>query len=155
MPFGDPPEPLLAAGIAESIEEIFQYGFGTEEINVTEFEVSWSEEFASYIEFLTPVLFGLGIVMLVVEIKTPSFGLLGLMGIGLIVVAIFGHHTAGLAGFESILLLIGGIVLIAIELFFLPGTMVFGFAGVLCVLGAMIWSLADVWPVVMRRPTAS
>jgi membrane-bound serine protease (ClpP class) len=148
VPFGDPPEPLVAAGIAESVEEIFKYGFGTEDIVITEYEASWSEEFAAVLGFLTPVLFGIGIVMLVVEIKTPSFGLLGLIGLSLILIATFGHNVAGLAGFEAILLLLGGVVLVAVELFFLPGTLIFGFAGVVCILGAMVWSFADVWPVV-------
>jgi membrane-bound serine protease (ClpP class) len=146
--FGDPPQPLVADGIAESIDEIFQYGFGTEEVDITRYEPSWSEEFASMIDFLTPVLYGLGIVMLVVELKTPAFGLLGLLGIGLIVIAVFGHTVAGLAGFEAILLLIGGAVLLAIEIFVLPGTLIFGITGVLCILGAMVWSMADIWPVV-------
>lgn len=148
VPFGDPPERLIAAGIADSIEEIFKYGFGAEEIEITEFEASWSEEVASYIDFLTPVLFGLGIVMFVVELKTPSFGLLGLLGVSFILVALFGHHSAGLAGFEALVLLVIGMVFVAVELFLLPGVMVFGLLGVLCVLGAMVWSLADVWPVV-------
>ena len=86
--------------------------------------------------------------MLVVELKTPAFGLLGLLGIGLIVLAVFGHTVAGLAGFEAILLLIGGVVLLGIELFVLPGTLIFGITGVLCILGAMVWSMADIWPVV-------
>ena len=145
--FGDPAESLVADGIAESIEDIFKYGFGTEAIEVVEYEASWSEEFAAVVEFLTPALFGIGIVMLVVEMKTPSFGVLGITGLVLIVSAIFGHNVAGLAGFEAILLLVVGIVLLALEMFVLPGTLVFGFAGVLCILGAMVWSFADVWPV--------
>jgi membrane-bound serine protease (ClpP class) len=146
--FGDPAQPLVANGIADSIEEIFEYGFGTTNIIMTEYEPLWSEEFASFLEWLTPVLFGLGIVMLVVEMKTPAFGLLGIVGIGLILIAIFGHNVAGLAGFEAVVLLVVGVVLLAVEIFFLPGTLIFGFAGVLCILGAMVWSLADVWPVV-------
>lgn len=148
VPFGDPPQPLVAAGIADSIEEILKYGFGTEDYTITEYAPSWSEEFASLIDFLTPVLYGIGIIMLIVEIKTPSFGLLGMIGLSLIIVAIFGHNVAGLAGFEAILLLLGGIVLLVVEVFILPGTLVFGLVGVLCILGAMVWSLADVWPVV-------
>ena len=148
VPFGDPPQRLVAEGIADSIEEILTFGFGTENYNLTEFEASWSEEFASFIDFLTPVLYGVGIIMLVVEIKTPSFGLLGILGLSLILVAVFGHNVAGLAGFEAILLLLVGIVLLGIEIFVLPGTLVFGLFGILCILGGMVWSLADVWPVV-------
>ncbi len=145
--FGEPAQPLLAVGIAQSIDEILEYGFGVKDAVVERFEVSWSEELASWIEMITPVLFGIGIIMLIVEIKTPSFGLLGILGLGLILFAFFGHTVAGLAGYEALLLLLGGGVLIAVELFFLPGTLIFGFLGIICVMGAMVWSLADVWPV--------
>ena len=145
--FGDPPQRLVADGIAESVDDILKYGLGTENVEVSEIEMSWSEELAAFIDFLTPVLFGLGIVMLVVELKTPAFGLLGLLGVGLIVLAIFGHTVAGLAGFEAIILLVVGIALVAVEVFVLPGTLIFGILGVLCVLGAMVWSMADIWPV--------
>ncbi|MCB1121468.1 MAG: hypothetical protein KJT03_07965 [Verrucomicrobiae bacterium] len=148
VPFGDPPQPLVSDGIAESIEEIFEYGFGVTDTVITRYEASWSEEFAAFLEWLTPVLFGIGIVMLVVELKTPAFGLLGLLGIGLILIAVFGHNVAGLAGFEAIILLVVGFAMIAIEAFVLPGTFIFGILGVLCVLGGMVWSFADVWPVV-------
>jgi membrane-bound serine protease (ClpP class) len=146
--FGDPARPLIANGIAESLEEIFEYGFGTKDIVITEYEPLWSEDLASFLELLTPVLFGIGIVMLVVEMKTPAFGLLGGVGIGLILIAVFGHNVAGLAGFEAILLLLGGVVLVAIEIFVLPGTFIFGVLGVFCILGGMVWSFADIWPVV-------
>ncbi len=147
VPFGSPAQPLLAVGIAQSIDEILEYGFGVTDSVVTVYEESWSEELASWIEMITPVLFGIGIIMLIVEIKTPSFGLLGFLGLGLILFAFFGHTVAGLAGYEALLLLLGGVVLIAMELFFLPGTLIFGFMGIICILGAMVWSLADVWPV--------
>jgi membrane-bound serine protease (ClpP class) len=139
---------LVAAGIAESVEEIFEYGFGAEEVEITEFEQTWSEEVAAIIISATPLLYGLGFVMLVIEIKTPSFGILGALGALFIVTAFFGQDVAGLAGFEAVLLLLGGMVLIAVEIFVLPGTVIFGLTGILCVLGAMVWSFADVWPVV-------
>ena len=147
VPFGEPAQPLLAVGVAQSIDEILEYGFGVTDAVVETYEVSWSEELASLIEMITPVLFGIGIIMLIVEIKTPSFGLLGLLGLGLILFAFFGHTVAGLAGYEALLLLLGGIVLIAVELFILPGTLIFGLVGLICILGAMVWSLADVWPI--------
>ena len=147
-PFGDPAESLLAAGIAETIEDIFEYGFGTTNFEVTEFESTWSEDIAAILVRATPLLFGLGFAMLVIEIKTPSFGLLGGLGVVFVVAAFFGQDVAGLAGFEAILLLLVGVVLLAVEVFVIPGTLIFGFTGVLCILGAMVWSFADVWPVV-------
>lgn len=147
-PFGDNDEPLIASGIAESIDEIFTHGFGVEDAEVGEFEKTWSEDIAAYLVTATPILFGLGFVMIVIEIKTPSFGLLGVLGLLFILSAFFGQNVAGLAGFEAVVLLFIGIVLLAVEVFVIPGTLVSGILGVFCIIGAMLWSFADVWPVV-------
>ena len=147
-PFGENQEPLIAAGIAESIDEIFTHGFGVEDAEIGEFQKTWSEDIAAFLVTATPILFGLGFVMIVVEIKTPSFGLLGILGILFILTAFFGQNVAGLAGFEAVVLLFIGIVLLAVEVFVIPGTLVSGILGVFCIIGAMLWSFADVWPVV-------
>ena len=92
--------------------------------------VNWAE---SLVRFLTnplvaPLLLSLGMLGLVFEIKTGAFGLggvLSLLSLGLF----FGsHYLVGLAGWEEVILLLGGLLAIAVEIFVLPG---FGVAGIL------------------------
>ena len=58
----------------------------------------------------------------------------------------FGSYTAGLAGYEAMIVFIIGILLLAVELFVLPGILVAGLLGAVLVLASLIWSMADIWP---------
>jgi membrane-bound serine protease (ClpP class) len=96
---------------------------------VHETRVNWAE---SIVRFLThpavaPLLLSLGMLGLIVEIKTPSFGLAGIAGLTSLALFFGGHYIVGLAGLEELLLLLGGLALLAVEAFVLPG---FGIAGV-------------------------
>ncbi len=144
--FGDPAETLLAAGIADSIDEIIATALGAEDFELLEYESSWAEEFAVFLGYITPLLMGVGLVMLIVEMKTPMFGLLGITGIILMLIAFFGQHVAGLAGYEAIIFLVIGVLLLALEIFVIPGTSIAGFLGALSIMFGIVWSFADVWP---------
>jgi membrane-bound serine protease (ClpP class) len=100
---------------------------------VRQTRVNWAE---SVVRFLThpavaPLLLSLGMLGLIVEIKTPAFGLAGVAGLTSLALFFGGHYIVGLAGLEELLLLLGGIALLGVEAFVLPG---FGIAGVLGIL---------------------
>ena len=143
--FGDPPMPLLAAGIAETIDEIVEREFGAG-VEIVHFKVTWSERLAQYITAFTPILLGIGMLGLFVEFKTPGFGVFGFAGIVLLGIVFFGHYVAGLSGHEPALLFVLGLLLVAIELFFFPGTMVMAISGIALMLGSLVWAMADLWP---------
>lgn len=146
--YGDPAEKLLAEGLAESVEALLTHAYGEGNYEVSEFETTWSEDLAKGMQGVVPILMGLGMLLLFIEFKTPSFGVLGGLGIALIIVVFASNYVAGLAGYEVILLFFLGVVLVALELFLLPGTVFFGFMGIAIMLASMIWSLADIWPTV-------
>jgi membrane-bound serine protease (ClpP class) len=56
---------------------------------------------------------------------------------------LFGHLLAGLAGIESVILVILGIVLILVEVLVLPGVGVVGVSGVLALLGGAVLAMVD------------
>jgi membrane-bound serine protease (ClpP class) len=65
-----------------------------------------------------------------VEIRTPGFavpGTIGLLSLGLF---FWGHWIVRLAGWEELLLVSIGVLLIALEVFVLPGTTLAGIAGI-------------------------
>jgi membrane-bound serine protease (ClpP class) len=103
----------------------------------------------------------LGIVGIWIELKTPGFGVPGVLGISAFLVLFFGHHLAGMAQYSSLLLIVAGIGLVAMEIFILPGTGAFALLGALGILVGLvlifqdfsifkIGSLED-WQVVMVR----
>lgn len=145
-PYGEPPAPLLAAGIAKDVDDLLGKRFGAGNFEVRRFQVTWSESLAQYLTAFAPVLMGLGLLALFVEYKTPGFGWPGIAGIALLAVVFFGHYVAGLSGHEPALLFGLGLLLLAVELIFFPGVVLPAVAGVGLMLGSLLWAMADVWP---------
>ncbi len=144
--YGEPPVALFSAGTRETLEDLLEKKFGRDAYTLTRLEVSWSEELASAINRIAPVLMGLGLLCVFIEFKTPGFGFFGIAGGLLLALVFFGHHAAGLSGHEAALVFLLGAALVAVEVFLIPGTLVAGLAGGTLMLGALVWSMLDVWP---------
>lgn len=144
--YGDPPQPLLGSGIFESVEALLDGKYGRGNYTISDFKVTWSEKLAQWFNPIAPMVFGLGILCLFIEFKTPGFGLPGIAGIALILLFFIGQNIAGLAGHEEILVFVLGLGCLAVELFLLPGTVFFGLLGIVMILGSILWAMADFWP---------
>jgi membrane-bound serine protease (ClpP class) len=144
--YGDPPQPLLGAGISENIGALITriHGGGVHE--VIRFEVSWSEKLAQHLNVITPLLMALGLLALFIEFKTPGFGFFGIAGIVLMAVVFLGHYVAGLSGHEPLLFFLLGVALVALEVFFFPGVLVPAITGAALMLGSLVWAMLDHWP---------
>ncbi len=108
-------------------------------------EASWSESLVGFLTspLVSMLLLGIGILGIWVEIKTPGFGVPGVVGILAIALLLFGHHLAGLAEFPEILLFAAGAALLALEIFAFPGVGFLAIPGVLCMLAGLVLSLQD------------
>ncbi len=144
--YGDPPQPLLGTGIAENIDALLDRIHGAGNYSVKRLEVTWSEKLAQYLTSVTPILLGLGLVCLFIEFKTPGFGIFGISGLTLLSVVFFGQFVAGLSGHEPILFFLLGVILVTIEVFFFPGSVVFAVTGAALMLGSLVWAMTDLWP---------
>ena len=144
--YGDPPQPLLAAGIAKDVGELLRLKFGEGGYSSTTLDITWSEKFAVFLRSLVPVLLGLGLLALYVEFKTPGFGIFGAVGIACLAVVFLSNYVAGLSGQEPMLVFGLGLALVFAEIFFLPGAVIFAVTGLALMLGSLVWSMADIWP---------
>lgn len=144
--YGDPAQPLLAAGIAKDVEELLTNKFGTDGYTIKTLEVTWSERLAVWLNAISPVLMGLGLLALFIEFKTPGFGIFGVAGGLLLAVVFLGNFVAGFSGHEPMLLFAVGLIFVAVEIFFFPGIAVMAVSGLALMLGALVWSMADLWP---------
>ncbi len=144
--YGEPPIPLLGRGIYDTIEALLETRYGVDNYELVSVELTWSEGLARYMAGIAPVLLGIGLLLLFIEFKTPGFGVFGFAGIVLLLVVFASNYVAGLAGYEPVLLFFLGVILVIVEIFLFPGLIVFAFLGILCILGALLWSLTDVWP---------
>ncbi|MEH7384064.1 nodulation protein NfeD [Bacillus sp. JJ1521] len=118
-----------AEGIVHDRAELLKT-LGYEKAAIEEAEVSIAEKIARFITnpIVVSILLTIGSLGLVVELYSPGFGIPGIMGISALLLFFYGHMVAGLAGMESIILFVIGIVLILLE-FVLPGGIV-GLIGV-------------------------
>ena len=144
--YGEPPQPLLASGIAANLDELLDQLHGEGNHSVVRLEVTWSENLAQYLYSLTPLLLGAGLLLLFIEFKTPGFGFFGVGGLVLLATVFFGQFVAGLSGHEPALIFALGVVLVAVELFFFPGLFVLMITGTIMMLGSLVWSMTDLWP---------
>lgn len=147
-----PPDgkPLLARAVVDSIEALLPL-VDLAGARVRRFEEVGAERLARWITGLGPLLFGLAILALVIEFKTPGFGFFGITGIVLLAVYFFGHYVAGLAGYEEMLVVLVGIILLGIEIFVTPG---FGVMGILGIALVALGSILALIPALPRPPVA-
>jgi membrane-bound serine protease (ClpP class) len=106
-------------------------------------EPNWAE---GVVRFLTnplvaPLLLSLGILGLVVEIKTGAFGLGGLLSLVSLSLFFGSSFILGLAGWEEVLLLGLGLLALAAEVFILPGFGVAGVLGIAAIVGSMVLAM--------------
>lgn len=135
-------KPLLAAGIAESLEEVLK-AEGMESIEVIRPEPTGFEKFAWWVAAVSPLLIAVGIGAAYFELKAPGFGVFGFLSLGVFALFFFGNNLAGnLAGYELMAIFLVGIVLIVLEIFVIPGGIA-GIIGGLMVVGSLWFAMAD------------
>ena len=71
-------------------------------------EESWSETFFRLIGSIAPVLLMIGLAALYIEIKSPGFGVPGIVGITCLALVFLNQYLVGLADYTEFLLLILG-----------------------------------------------
>lgn len=141
--FGD--KPLLADGIADSIEDLVKKSDAKGD--VVRIEPTGFERLAFWITALTPLLLLAGMLGFYLEMKMPGVSLPGILAALCFALFFLGHYLAGLAGWEVVALFVLGAVLVLIEiLFFAHSTIVVGIVGVFLMLGSLLWAMIDRYP---------
>jgi len=121
----------VAQGEAADMDDLLSQ-VGLEANGVATISVNWAEGLVRFLSnpIVAPILLSIGTLGLIIEIKTPSFGIAGMAGV-LSLAAFFGSHLiVGLAGWEEIILLGVGMIAMGIEIFVVPG---FGLAGIVAI----------------------
>lgn len=125
---------LIPAIVNDLDEAVAFYGLG--EVTYHEIEANWAE---MTFKFLTnPTVAGLLLMLgmggLYFEVKTPGFGVPGLIGVTCLALLFGSHFVLGLTNVIDIVLIISGLILLLVELFILPGFGIAGFAGFACII---------------------
>lgn len=106
-------------------------------------KVNWAENLVRLMTnpVVASLLLSVGLVGILVEIRTPGFGVPGLLGLTSFAVYLGGHWIVRLAGWEELSLVAVGIVLILVEVLVIPGFGVAGVAGISALLGGLTLTL--------------
>jgi membrane-bound serine protease (ClpP class) len=104
---------------------------------------NWAENLVRFLTHpvLSSLLMTIGILGILIEIRTPGFGLPGALGITSLALFFWGHWLVRLAGWEEVLLVATGILLLALEIFVIPGFGIAGVLGIAALLGGLGLSL--------------
>ena len=126
--------------------------------NVTEPPVvlgdTWSEKLVGWLTStaVTSLLMGLGMLCVFIEIRTPGLGLPGLIALICFVIVFGSQYLIGLAAWWEIAVFMIGLVLIALEIFVIPGFGVAGISGMACCLIGLLAMFVDNPPNSMPIP---
>jgi membrane-bound serine protease (ClpP class) len=129
----------VADGLADSLSSVLQF-VGHAGATLVPIERSRAEDFATWLTAVRYLLIGIGVMALIAEFKTPGFGLAGGVAIVCFGLALFGSYLTGLADVPHLLAVGLGLVLIAVELFLVPGTLWPGALGAVLVLGGLLFA---------------
>lgn len=141
-------EVKYAQGIVKHRTELLNE-LGLSDAKVEEVETSFAEEIARFVTnpVVIPILLSIASLGLIVELYSPGFGVPGTMGLVALLLFFYGHIIAGLAGMETIVLLVLGIVLIVAEFFVAGG--ILGLLGIGAIIGALFMAGFDVGQMAM------
>ncbi|HET9489817.1 MAG TPA: NfeD family protein [Methylomirabilota bacterium] len=115
---------------------------------------TWAETLVRFLThpIVSSLLTTIGILGIILELRTPGFGVPGALGILSLGLFFWGHWLVRLAGWEEVLLVALGLGLLGLEIFVTPGFGLTGTLGIGALLGGLGLSLVGAgatWPVVL------
>jgi membrane-bound serine protease (ClpP class) len=123
---------------ADTLDDVVTFlGLSGAEIRHT--RLTWAE---SVVRFLThpivsSLLMTVGLVGIIVELRTPGLGVPGAFGVVSLALFFWGHWLVHLAGWEELLLVSLGFLLLIAEVFVTPGFGVLGMLGIASLIGGL------------------
>lgn len=129
----------LSGGTLQSFDQLADV-LAFDRATMGEIGGSWAEDMVGWLELLQPFLLVAGFLLLIVEVKTPGIGVAGLFGVGFLLLAMFHGYLVGLAEVEEIVVFFLGIAAIGVEIFLVPGSVIFGAIGFLCLVLSLVLS---------------
>ncbi|MEJ7900356.1 MAG: hypothetical protein WKF63_00805 [Thermomicrobiales bacterium] len=131
-----------ADGVAADIPAVLA-SLGVADATVTTMTLSPIEHFVRWITdpvFASLLITG-GLFLIIADALFAGFGVAALAGVASLGLFFWGHLLAGLAGWEDLVLIALGIVLIGVEIFVIPGFGIAGIAGLVALAGGLILSM--------------
>jgi len=104
---------------------------------------NWAENVVRFLTHpvLSSLLVTLGMLGIIIELRSPGFGVAGAIGVSSLAAFFWGHWIVQLAGWGELLLALAGVVLLVLEFLVIPGFGIAGILGILALVGALVMSV--------------
>lgn len=115
---------------------------------VVEFHINWAEHIVRFLThpLVSSLLMTVGFLGLLVEIKTPGWGIGGTIALAALALFFGSHYIVKLAGITELLLFTIGLILLALEIFVIPGFGIAGIGGIAAIFLGLYLSLLGTMP---------
>ncbi|MEZ5989171.1 MAG: NfeD family protein [Planctomycetota bacterium] len=130
----------LAVGRANGRDELLRE-YGLEPRSVAVLGWSWSEELAGFLYSIRFFLLVGALLMIAISFQIPGTGLPEILALLLFGLFFAGSWLVGLAELTEILLFGLGVILLLVEIFIIPGTLIAGVAGAIAIFVGLFLSL--------------
>ena len=132
----------LADFRADSIESALE-NLGIRGAELRRASPNWAEHLVRFLTHpvVSSLLMTIGMLGIILGVRTGGFGVAGGVGIASLSLFFWGHWLVQLAGWEELLLAGAGIVLLALEIFVIPGFGIAGVLGIIAIFAGLVLSL--------------
>lgn len=132
-------------GLADTPDEVITQYLGFKDYEVKSYQPTWFDNLKGFL--MNPVLQSLLILIIVggiyFEMQTPGLGFPSAAALAAAILYFAPLYMDGLAQYWEILLFIVGILLLAAEIFIIPGFGIAGISGIVLIVGGLVMSLLD------------
>jgi len=127
---------------ADTLDDVLAY-LKIDNPEIRQLAPNWAEGLVRIFThpLLSSALITIALVGIIVELRTPGFGIPGIVGLGSLAIFFWGHWLVRLAGWEELLLVTIGVVLLALEMFVIPGFGIAGLLGIAALVGGLTLSV--------------
>jgi membrane-bound serine protease (ClpP class) len=130
---------------ADRVEAVLEF-LELTDADVRRASPTWAETLVRFLTHpvVSSLLLTVGMLGLIVELRTPGLGVPGVLGVTSLALFFWGHWLVQLTGWEELLLVGAGFVLLVLEVFVTPGFGLLGALGLIALLGGLGLSLVGV-----------
>lgn len=141
--------PLLSDGTAQNLAEAAAKAAGVEnpgEVRLSFVKITQAEKLAKYASQVSPLIVGLGLFLIFMDLKSGGFGLLAAIGLCAMLAVFAAANLSGIAGYEEAVVFGAGALMVIAELLFFPGAMFLAVPGAILAVCALAWAMAGIIP---------
>ena len=128
----------VADETAETIIDVLRI-YDLDNAKIVEVEINWAEHVVRILTHpvVTSILLSVAIFGLIAKVRTPGWGLGGTMALVALSLFFGSHLVVHLAEWDELLLFVVGLVLLVVEIAFIPGFGLVGLGGIACMVASL------------------